>query len=74
MCINASQYIEINNLARTLSRQRIIRFNNLILLAKCGDSAESYVVYDAASDQICNGYLIPIELFEQFKPIQLSYL
>lgn len=37
-----------------------MRINNLILLAKCSEILQSYIVYDTVSDKIYNGYLIPI--------------
>lgn len=72
--MNASQYTEISNISQNLFRERVIRINNLALLAKCSDTLQSYIVYDIVSDKIYNGYLIPIDQFEKFKKVQLSYL
>ena len=72
--LNQSRHTEISDISRNLSRERVVRINNLILLAKCSERLQSYIVYDIVSDQIYNGYLVSLEMYEQFKKIKLSYL
>lgn len=59
-CLNKSPHTEINGISRSLLRESLMRINNLILLAKCSETLQSYIVYDMVSDKIYNGYLIPI--------------
>lgn len=63
-CLNRPRYTEISSIQPSLCRERVMRIHNLILLAKCSERLQSYVVYDIVSDRIYNGYLIALKMYE----------